>query len=201
MAPGDRWFFDRIAPVYDLAMPPAAPGPLRDGLALAEGPVERVLDVGGGTGRAAAALGGYDRVVVDVSLPMLRRVSPGIERVRASATDLPVADGSVDAVVIVDALHHLPRHHRVVAEAFRALRPGGVLVVRDFNRATRRGRLVEFVEHAVRMESTFLTAAAVRDRLSAGGFERPTVLHDGFWCTVAGRKPGEPSGARAEADA
>lgn len=191
MASGDRWFFDRIHPVYDLVMPPVRSGPLRRGLALADGPVERVLDVGGGTGRAAKALDVPDRVVVDATRSMLKRVPTGIGRLLASATDLPVADGAADAVIVVDAFHHLPEHDRVLAEAFRVLRPGGVLVVRDFNRATLRGRLLEFGEHVIRMESTFLTAAELAGRLDAAGFEVER-LGEGFTYTVTGRKPGRP---------
>jgi demethylmenaquinone methyltransferase/2-methoxy-6-polyprenyl-1,4-benzoquinol methylase len=189
MAPGDRWFFGRIARVYDLVMPRADADALREGLELADGPIERVLDVGGGTGRAAKATHAPDRVVLDATAAMLRRVPPGIGRVLGSATDLPVAEGVTDAVIIVDALHHLPRHHRVLAEAHRVLRPGGVLVVREFNRATVRGRLLEAAEHALRMESTFRTAEALHARLAAAGFEGVSVLDRGFSCTVAGRKP------------
>lgn len=191
MAPGDRWFFRRVARFYDLVMPPARSGPLERGLALADGPVERVLDVGGGTGRAAKAVDAPERVVIDATRSMLEGVPNGIEAVLASATDLPVADGTVDAILVVDALHHLPDHDRVLAEADRALRPGGVLVIRDFNRATLRGRLLEFGEHAIRMESTFLTAAALVERLDAVGFEA-NRLGGGFTFTVAGRKPGGP---------
>lgn len=198
MAPGDRWFFDRVARVYDLVMPRADADALQDGLALADGPVERVLDVGGGTGRATRSLDAPERIVVDATPAMLRRVPSGIGRVLGSATDVPVGDGVADAVVIVDALHHLPRHHRVLAEAFRVLRPGGVLVVREFNRATIRGRLLEAAEHAIRMESTFRTADALHARLVAAGFEAVAVLDGGFSCTVAGRKPtgtdSEPGG-------
>lgn len=191
MAPGDRWFFDLIHPVYDLVMPPADSEPLRRGLALAEGPIERVLDVGGGTGRAAKALDAPERIVVDATRGMLERVAPGIDRLLASATDLPVADGASDAVVVVDAFHHLPEHDRVLAEAYRALRPGGVIVVRDFDPSTLGGRLLAVAEHAIRMESTFLTPAELTERLDAAGFavER---LGEGVTYTVAGRKPGRP---------
>lgn len=191
MGPGDRWFFERVAPVYDLLMPRAKAGPLEAGLALAEGPVERVLDVGGGTGRAAKALDTSDRIVIDATPAMVRRVPAGLSPVLASATDLPVADGAADAVVVVDALHHLPDHDRVLAEAARVLRPGGVLVVREFNRATLRGRLLELAEHAVRMESTFRTATELGELVVAVGLEAQ-VLDRGFSCTVAGLKPGRP---------
>ena len=191
MAPGDRWFFELIHPVYDLVMPPARSAPLEAGLALADGAVDRVLDVGGGTGRAARALDVPERVVLDASVGMLRRAPVDVGRVLGDATALPVADGAADAIVVVDALHHLPEHDRVLAEAFRALRPGGVLVVRDFNRATIRGRLLELGEHAIRMESTFLTADELVTRLEGAGFDAER-LGGGFTFTVAGRKPGRP---------
>lgn len=191
MSVGDRWFFDRVARVYDLVMPPADADALAEGLALAERPIERLLDVGGGTGRAARAIDVPDRIVVDATPGMLRRVPTSIAPVLGSATSLPVAAGSVDAVVIVDALHHLPAHDRVLAEAYRVLRPGGALVVREFNRATLRGRLLELGEHAIRMKSTFRSADNLRHRVDGAGFEAATVIHGGFSCTVAGRKPEE----------
>ncbi|MFB6354359.1 MAG: class I SAM-dependent methyltransferase [Halobacteriales archaeon] len=191
MPSGDRWFFHRVARVYDHLMPPAAPGPLRDGLALADGSVERVLDVGGGTGRAVRAVDAPTRVVVDATPAMLRRVPSGLGRVLGSAPALPVADNAVDAVLVVDALHHLPAPARVLSEAYRVLRPGGVVVVREFDRGTVRGRLLELAEHAIRMDSAFLTAADLRGRLDDAGFEA-RILDGGFSCTVAGRKPGGP---------
>lgn len=190
MASGDRWFFGRVARVYDLVMPAADPEPLRQGLAMAEGPVDRLVDLGGGSGRAARAIDVPERIVIDATPAMLQQVPPGLERLLASATDLPVADGGVDAVLIVDALHHLPDPGRVFAEVLRSLRPGGVLVVRDFNPATLRGRLLAMAEHAIRLDSTFYSPGEVRDRLAAAGFEAGAVLESGFACTVVGRKPG-----------
>lgn len=191
MAPGDRWFFDRVARVYDLLMPPARSAPLRAGLAMADGPLEIVLDVGGGTGRGARAVDAPQRVVVDLSGGMLARVPPPLAAVRGDARALPVADGAADAVTVVDAFHHLPDQATVVAEAYRVLRPGGVLVVRDFNRATLRGRALEAAEHAIRMRSTFRSAADLEALLDAAGFEAER-LHEGFACTVVGRKPRRP---------
>lgn len=193
MAPGDRWFFDRVARWYDVVMPAAAAEPLQAGLDLAARPVERVLDLGGGTGRASRALPGLETLVVDASPGMLARVPRRRNPTLASATALPVAEASVDAVLVVDAFHHLPAHDVVLAEAVRVLRPGGVLVVREFDRGTVRGRLVEAAEHAIRMESRFLTVHELRAALDAAGLEA-TVLEGGFSCTVVGRKPGEPAG-------
>ncbi|OYR45633.1 methyltransferase type 11, partial [Halorubrum sp. Ea8] len=48
---GDVRFFDRVAPLYDRVMPPANGEALAAGLAHATRPIDRLLDVGGGSGR------------------------------------------------------------------------------------------------------------------------------------------------------
>jgi SAM-dependent methyltransferase len=53
----------------------------------------------------------------------------GLAVMRADATDLPVADHSLDLVVAFDVLEHIPDHDRAVAEVRRVLRPGGRFLV------------------------------------------------------------------------
>ncbi|MDG9700854.1 class I SAM-dependent methyltransferase [Streptomyces sp. DH37] len=91
-----------------------------------------VVDVACGTGIVTRLLLRPHRTVlgVDRSSGMLRpaadRVPGGV--VRGDATRLPLASGSVDAVVIVRLLHLLPDPVPVLAEASRVLRPGGTLI-------------------------------------------------------------------------
>lgn len=177
--------FDRLAWLYDLAMPPARERPLAEGLARAERPVHRALDVGGGTGRAAAAIR-PGTVVVDAAPGMLRRArARGHAVVAGDATRLPVADGSVDAALVVDALHHMPEHAAVAGELFRVLRPGGVAILREFDPTTLRGRALVAAEHAWGFDSTFHAPADLADLLTAAGFEA-RVLDGGFGYTVVG---------------
>jgi demethylmenaquinone methyltransferase/2-methoxy-6-polyprenyl-1,4-benzoquinol methylase len=191
---GDVRFFDRVARLYDRLAPATNAAPIRAGLALADRPVERVLDLAGGTGRAARAAGGEgtvpEAVVVDASRPMLRRaVRRGTPGVQGDAGRLPIRDAAVDAVVVLDALHHLPGPDAALAESRRVLRPGGVLVVRDFDPGTLRGRALVAAERLVGFDSTFrgpdATAAAVEEAGLAA-----TVLDRGFAFTVVGRKRG-----------
>ncbi|WP_418771541.1 class I SAM-dependent methyltransferase [Halobacterium yunchengense] len=180
-------------------MPPADRGHLARGLAAADGRVERVLDVGGGTGRAARALArdtaetdGKDVTVVDASGEMLAGARDrGLPVVRGDAGRLPFADGSVDAVVVVDALHHFPDRDAAVRDAARVLRPGGVLVVRDFDPTTLRGRLLVAAERAVRFRSAFDAPDDLADRFRAAGLDA-RVVDRGFGYTVAGVAPGVP---------
>jgi SAM-dependent methyltransferase len=57
------------------------------------------------------------------------RVLPGAVDFASDATSLPLADASVDAVVSLELLEHVPRPHAVVAEFGRVLRPGGRVVI------------------------------------------------------------------------
>ncbi len=185
-------FFDRIAPFYDIGAPAADRASLRAALARADREVDVVLDVAGGTGRAAAAVDAERRIVVDASLPMLRGTrdrEAELECVRGDAGRLPVRDGAVDAVVIADALHHLPDQRAAVAEARRVLAPGGVLVVCEFDPDTLRGRVLSFWERALRMDSTFTPSADLARFLDEAGLDA-TVVEGGFDYVVAGVKRG-----------
>jgi len=181
--------FDRLAPLYDRVMPPADPETLQAGLAFARRPVERALDVGGGTGRGAQSLPVSDPVVVDASSSMLRQAHRrGLQCVQGDARRLPVADASVDAVVVVDALHHFRDVDGTIDEAARVLRPGGVFVVREFDPTTVRGWALAGVEHLAGFDSTFVSAAELGARCRRAGLE-PHVPERGFEYTVAAVRP------------
>jgi demethylmenaquinone methyltransferase/2-methoxy-6-polyprenyl-1,4-benzoquinol methylase len=184
-----RWdvrAFDLFAPLYDLVMPPADEDAVRKGLFVADREIDRIVEIGGGSGRVARTVGA---TVVDPAAGMLRRARRrGLETVQGSATDLPHPDGSVDAVLVVDALHHIADQRGVVEEAKRALAPGGVLVVSDFDPTTLLGHLLVWGEHLVGFESTFHQPDRLRETLASVGFEAG-VVERGFGYTVVGRVP------------
>jgi len=202
---GDVGFFDRIAPLYDVFMPPTRAEDLRAGLAFAHRPVERVVDLGGGTGRASRTLRelGVEATVFDYSAGMLRRArEEGVPGVRADAARLPVPDASLDAVVVTDALHHFPDPEGALREVARALAPGGVLVIREFDPVTRRGRALAALESLAGMDSRFFAPRELAEMLDDAGL-RGHVVDPGFGYTVAGVRPTDRAvdGARADRDA
>lgn len=189
-------FFDRFARLYDAFMPAADPEPVRRALDRTEGSCETIVDVGGGSGRVASVLGG-DPIVVDAARGMLLRArEKGAPVVQGDAGRLPIRAGSADAVVIVDALHHFPTAEATLSEARRVIRPGGVLVIRDFDPQTLRGMAIDFSERLVRFGSTFYSPADLRDLVTAAGFT--TEIQDrGFTYTVVGMADDvEPTEAR-----
>lgn len=90
----------------------------------------RVLDLAAGTGKLTAGLLRHSADVVAVEpdtamLAELRRALPGVRALAGAAERIPLDDGSVDAVVVGQAMHWFDAK-RAFAEMARVLAPGGV---------------------------------------------------------------------------
>jgi len=91
-----------------------------------------LLDLGCGGGLLAPHLAGtaYRHVGVDLSASAVRLAREhGVTAVRGDVTALPFADGCADVVVAGEILEHVADLPRAVAEACRALAPGGTIVI------------------------------------------------------------------------
>ncbi|MEW9529260.1 class I SAM-dependent methyltransferase [Microbispora sp. NPDC049125] len=104
-------------------------------------PPLRVLDVGGGTGVHAEwlAADGYDVELIDPVPAHVERASllPGVTARQGDARALDAPDGSAGAVLLLGPLYHLPERAdrvRALAEARRAVRPGGMVVAATISR-------------------------------------------------------------------
>ncbi|WP_146578681.1 class I SAM-dependent methyltransferase [Neorhodopirellula pilleata] len=110
-------------------------------------PGDRIADVGAGTGfysRLFAKQTGWDGWVysVDIAPKFLQHIAArattdGIENLTPVlgtdvSTRLPSA--SVDMVFICDTYHHFESPQQSLASIYRALKPGGRLILIDFNR-------------------------------------------------------------------
>ncbi len=99
---------------------------------------EFVLDVGTGTGHFAfdlAARGGMV-VGIDISTPMLavaQYKGTAVHLLQGDVAALPVATESFDLVFSATMLEFVAHRERAVKEMWRALRPGGRLVVAVLN--------------------------------------------------------------------
>lgn len=182
--------FDRVAEVYDETR-----GGMARGRRIAKDVAEFLqpgptLEVGVGTGAVALGLRelGHPVVGVDLSPGMLasayRRLGPCVAV--ADALALPVATGALGNAVFVHVLHLVGDMAAAIAEAARALRPGGRLIAvhaaprmepDDLTEATAptlplRQRRVDTPE-ALRV-----AGAAVGLRPAAERWSSPAVIHE-----------------------
>jgi demethylmenaquinone methyltransferase/2-methoxy-6-polyprenyl-1,4-benzoquinol methylase len=186
MQAGDVAYFERFAPVYDLVMPAATATRFEEALERANREIERVLDVGGGTGRALRAVDTPHRIVIDPAAKMLSKASAHeLDGVRGDGSRLPFTEESIDAILIVDALHHVSDQLETLREAYRVIAPGGVIIVREFDPNTLSGRALVAAEHAIGFDSTFHSPQRLRDAMVWCGFE-PAITDHGFGYTVVG---------------
>lgn len=132
----DRQLFDEVAADYD-AYRPDYPAQLFDALESAMGqPLlwSSVCDVGAGTGIATRAIAGRGATVTAVepgmdALRVLRsRSTSRVRAVRGDGNALPLADGQFDLVSYAQSFHWTDAA-RSVGEAFRVLKPGGLLAL------------------------------------------------------------------------
>jgi 2-polyprenyl-6-hydroxyphenyl methylase/3-demethylubiquinone-9 3-methyltransferase len=95
-----------------------------------------LVDLGCGAGLLAPHLAGkgYRHVGVDLTRSALDQAAAhGVTVLQGDAVAVPLADGCADVVSAGELLEHVPDWRRVVAEACRLLRPGGLLVLDTLN--------------------------------------------------------------------
>ncbi len=95
-------------------------------------PAPVVLDLGCGTGVIATELAQWSHPIgLDMSSQALAYCRQrGVEDlVQANGEALPIRTNSVDAVLALDIFEHIEDDQAAFREAFRVLRPGGVLVM------------------------------------------------------------------------
>jgi SAM-dependent methyltransferase len=96
---------------------------------------ERVLEIGCGTGRLLATLGGRLCVGIDVSEELLRiAAGKGLAVMRADAHRLPFAEGSFETITAGNGVFRYLDYGRAFAECARVLRSGGRLAVHQYSR-------------------------------------------------------------------
>jgi len=161
---------------------PAAFASLREG--------EIVLDLGSGAGLdcflAASKVGENGRVIgVDMTPEMIEKARENarkgnygnVEFRLGEIENLPVADNSVDVVISNCVINLVPDKRMVFTEAFRALRPGGRLMISDIVLLK---ELPDFIKNSIEAYIGCLSGAIMRDEyieaMKTAGFQEVRII-------------------------
>ncbi len=163
---------------------PVALASLREG--------ETVLDLGSGAGfdcfLAANQVGQNGRVIgIDMTPEMLEKARENarknnygnVEFRLGEIENLPVADNSVDIVISNCVINLAPDKRRVFTEAFRALKPGGRLMVSDMVLLK---ELPDFIKSSIEAYIGCLSGAIMKDEyigaIKAAGFQGVKIIDE-----------------------
>jgi SAM-dependent methyltransferase len=153
-----------------------------------------LLDVGNGLGAQdpliAEVTGARSLTALNVTLSQLRAGrgdldAAGANPVNGDACRMPLRSGSFDGLISVEAAFHFPSRARFFHEAFRVLRPGGILTTSDIatTRMPRGPREGLAALSQLRVWGLHRPAAATAEEIAgavrAAGFVDVTVRSDG----------------------
>jgi SAM-dependent methyltransferase len=144
-----------------------------------------VVDIGCGPGNIFAAVGGSPRSIfgVDISYGALKHaMTIGYTPLLADAHNLPFVGGFADVVTLNAVLHHCDDMARVLAQAARLVRPGGVLITDEdplCNLANYQGLALLIVEARARFPMYWLPGRSqIQKSLEEEAWRLATEIHN-----------------------
>jgi SAM-dependent methyltransferase len=163
---------------------------------------EEMLEIGPGPGAATDWLRHKVKRLTAVEIDeaaagelVSRYADTNVEIVVGSGAELSYPEASFDSVGSFTMLHHVPTtalQNKILAEAFRVLRPGGVLIASD--------SLASSGLHGFHEGDTYnpVEPASVISRLQTIGFDKMTVTVDHALLFAARKPSGESSECGAD---
>jgi ubiquinone/menaquinone biosynthesis C-methylase UbiE len=143
---------------------------------------ETAVDVGGGYGRLSVFLRNFAKKVtlaepsqqqLDIAKDYLKG-KPSVEMKLAQAEQLPFSDASVDLVLVVRVLHHLPDPMPAFEEINRVLKKDGYFLLEFANNAHFKNRL----KYASKLQKLPMDPVDIRSTENRRDDEIPFVNHN-----------------------
>lgn len=98
----------------------------------------KILDIGSGKGKYVGKLQalGFNITGVEPAEKLIQdahQLYPKAEFVKGTATEIPYADNTVDCILCIEVLEHIPNTEKAIQEMCRVLKPTGQLIIIDKN--------------------------------------------------------------------
>jgi ubiquinone/menaquinone biosynthesis C-methylase UbiE len=133
-----------------------------------------VLDLGGGTGILSEIAGecrpDLTYFILDTAMGMLENAPGYLGKVSGKAEDLPFREGTFEAVLIGDAIHHFKDPRKAVVQIKRVLKQRGKLFVFDIDPGTFVGCAIRIAERLFGEPAFFYSPENLGNMLSGEGF-------------------------------
>lgn len=162
------------------------------------GPARAAVDLGGGDGRLTRELRASEVTVADVSRRALARARERLPGARIVELEpgalLPLDDATYDLVLCAETIEHVQDVQRLLSEARRVLRPGGVLAITTPSHGRATGLRVlargfESVFDPLSPHLRFFTARSLARLLKEMAFEVESSGRERGMLLVTARRP------------
>jgi ubiquinone/menaquinone biosynthesis C-methylase UbiE len=184
-----------VAHIYDFVLPKRKP---IEFLALLQAhKTDKILEIGAGTGRIAKHYGYKvrDLTLLDPAENMLKRALELPQLTHAKTVvgyseQMNFSDNTFDKIVCYDSLHHWQQQMKGLREAYRILKPGGIIILMEVDQNHFWGRKVQLLERILQMKSQMHKPDFLQKMLEKIGFKN--IIYDptnhGLTYAVVGTK-------------
>ncbi|MFA5859035.1 MAG: class I SAM-dependent methyltransferase [Elusimicrobiota bacterium] len=153
---------------------------------------DKILDVGGGTGFVANKIRPFVKeiVVLDNSQKMLNQAKryEGLTLCHAKAQEIPFMNNYFDAVICIDALHHIKYIDEAIKEIRRVLKVNGKIVILEFEIKGVKGKLFWLFEKMFVDNSKFVSSIKLADLMNDNGFDGEIITVSSLEYLYTGHK-------------
>lgn len=139
------------------------------------------LEVGSGTGRFSKALGIRSGLEPSAGMDAMAE-KRGLETVRGVAEEMPYQNQQFDVILMNFCISYFENLQRAFAEAFRVLKPGGVLIVGFIDKNSLLGKYYESKRNKSLFykSANYYSAEEVEEKMKAEGFRAPEIFQTLF---------------------
>lgn len=169
--------FNHLGWIFKYFGPFIYPHKVREALCIFLQPISnnaQVLDIGAGTGImsefAYACRNDLKFIAVDPAEGMLKFSAEYIQTHKAYAEKLPFEEGSFEAILIGEALHHFSDVEKSMQEIVRILKKEGNLFIYEFDSSTFMGKSLCSIEKIFGEPGNFFPPKVLKQILERYGF-------------------------------